>query len=105
MAWACFARALRLARISRSSASIAVRWPASSDSSSLGAAAAMSGARLLFVALFVRFRNALQARELFAIVQVDQRHTLRRPAHFADRLHTGPNQYANHRVQQDSCVS
>jgi hypothetical protein len=49
---------------------------------------------LFLDAFVVRLRDALQPRELLTVVQVDQRHTLRRPAHFPNRLHAGADQHA-----------
>src|SRR5438034_6799786 len=114
IACACDARAFSFSRISRSSESIASRWRASSASRSSPCAGitprppctsregnaasvglAQSRADATFgprlrparsFGLVVALDDALEARELLAVAEIDQRDALRRAAHFADRF-------------------
>src|SRR5688572_23670148 len=60
-----------------------------------GAAVAVGGRAVAVVAvLVVAIHDALQPRELLALVQVDQRDTLRGAAHLADLVHARADEHA-----------
>src|SRR5467141_1501940 len=60
----------------------------------------VSGLLPILLVLFL-LRDALDARELGALVQIDQAHALRRTAHLADLLHARPDQDASGGDQHD----
>src|SRR5882762_8822262 len=60
----------------------------------------VSGLLPILLVLFL-LRDALDARELGAFVQIDQAHALRRTAHFADLLDAGADQYTAGGDQHD----
>src|SRR4029453_12048362 len=93
---------------------MAARWRASSCSES-SAEEVVSGMErwadrsrvpaldpsLLFV---LALDDALEARELLALAEIDERDALRRATHLADRLHPRADQHAAGRNQHDFVV-
>src|SRR5690242_2285981 len=102
MACACAARSETMRSRSRSSASIAARRRLSSFPSSPDFSFAVIRARrrpkgatpASLAVLFFGLDHALEARQLLALAEVDERHSLSRAPHLPDRPHARADEHA-----------